>query len=230
MLNLRTPARLLVAAWASVAAVAQAQTTDTLDLTTVGRDARWKVVGRTTSAVSVKGQRALQLSEGSGMGVMWLDGYEFTDGVIEVDILGRSVPVQGSFVGIAFRVVDAQTHDAVYFRPFNFSADSARRAHSVQYVSHPRWSWRELRSSHPGAYESAITPAADGDEWLHVRVVVRRPTVSVFVNGSPAASLSVEELGDRAGGSVGVWVGEGSGGHFANLRITRAPSGLAPSP
>jgi creatinine amidohydrolase len=60
------------------------------------------------------------------MGVVWLDGYDFSDGVIEVDMLGRSQPVQGSFLGVAFRVVDAKTHDVVYFRPFNFRAVSRK--------------------------------------------------------------------------------------------------------
>src|SRR5947208_12517483 len=90
------------------------------------------------------------------------------NGVIEADILGRSQPVQGSFVGVAFRVLDAQTHDAVYFRPFNFrAADSTRHSHAVQYVTQPAWPWEKLRSEHPGAYERAVVPEPNGDEWFH---------------------------------------------------------------
>ena len=201
-----------------------AQSPDIFDLTTVGKDARWKISGRTTSIVDIKGKRALELSEGQGMGVVWLNGYDFGNGVIEVDLLGRSQPVQGSFLGVAFRVVDLQTHDAVYFRPFNFRAtDSTRHAHSVQYVSDPVWTWQRLRSERPGAYERAVVPEPDGDEWFHVRIVVERPKVSVFVNGATEASLVVNELSDRTRGSIGLWVGEGSGGHFANLRVTRKP-------
>jgi hypothetical protein len=115
-----------------MAAPAGAQTPESLDLTAVGRDARWKIAGRTTSMVDIKGKHALKLSEGEGMGVVWLDGYDFANGVVEVEMLGRSQPVQGSFLGVAFRVVDAQTHDAVFFRPFNFrAADSARHSHSA---------------------------------------------------------------------------------------------------
>jgi hypothetical protein len=211
----------LSAAFACIAISAGAQSPESLDLTAVGKDPRWKVTGRTTSIVDIKGKHALKLSEGEGMGVVWLDGYDFADGVIEVDILGRSQPVQGSFVGVAFRVVDAQTHDAVYFRPFNFRADDAvRHSHAVQYVSHPRWSWQTLRSEHPGEYERPVVPEPDGDEWFHARIVVERPSVSVFVNGASAPCLVVKELSDRARGSLGLWVGEGSGGQFANL-VTR---------
>jgi hypothetical protein len=209
-------------ALASLASPVRAQSTDTLHLAAVGTDPRWKVAGRTTSLVDIKGQHALKVGEGAGMGVVWLDGYDFANGVIEVDILGRSTPPQGSFVGIAFRVADGRTHDAVYFRPFNFrAADSTARSHAVQYVSHPEWPWHRLRSERPGGYERAIVPAPDGDEWFHVRVVVERPKVQVFVNRAAEPCLVVDELSSRTHGSVGLWVGEGSGGYFANLRVRK---------
>jgi hypothetical protein len=198
------------------------QSVDTLDLSKVGTDPRWKIVGRTAAVVDIKGKYALRLSEGPGMGLAWLDGYDFSNGVIELDILGRSQPVQGSFVGVAFRVVDAQTHDAVYFRPFNFrAADSTRHSHSVQYVSDPDWPWQRLRSERPGMFERAVVPEPDGDEWFHVRVVVNRPMVQVFVNDAPTPILVVNELSTRTHGRVGVWVGEGSGGYFANLVVRK---------
>jgi hypothetical protein len=33
--------------------------------------------------------------------------------------------------------------------------------------------------------------------------------------------LVVNELSDRSDGSVGLWVGNGSGGYFDNLHVTR---------
>src|SRR5579864_3142096 len=127
----------LIAVLACFAAAAGAQPPEPLDLTAVGQDPRWKIANRTASVVDIKGKRAVKISEGAGMGLVWLDGYDFANGVIDIDILGRSQPVQGSFVGIAFRVVDETTHDAVYFRPFNFrAADPERHSHALQYVSH----------------------------------------------------------------------------------------------
>ena len=55
----------------------------------------------------------------------------------------------------------------------------------------------------------------------HVRIVVAKPKVSVFVNGRTEPSLVVDELSERTHGAVGVWVGEGSGGAFTDLRVTR---------
>jgi hypothetical protein len=143
--------------------------------------------------------------------------------VIEFDVLGQSGPPQSNFLGVAFRVVDATTHDAVYVRPFNFRAeDAGRRARAVQYISHPQYRWQVLRQDKPGQYEKPVVPAPDGDAWFHVRVVVEKPKVSVYVGDGKEPSLAVEELSDRRGGGVGLWVGPGQGGHFANLTITPA--------
>jgi len=201
-----------------------AQAPETLDLTAVGKDPRWQVAGRTYAVVDTVGKHALKLPLVPLMGLVWLKGYDFTNGVIEADLLGQSQPPQSSFVGVAFRVVDAQTYDAVYFRPFNFRvSDSTRHSHAVQYVSQPSWTWQRLRSERSGQYEAPVVPEPDGDQWFHVRVVVERPKVSVFVNDARTPALVVNELSDRTRGSVGIWVGDGSGGQFANLRVTRKP-------
>ena len=70
-----------------VACLLAAQTQDTLDVTAVGKDARWRVVGRTTSVVDTNGKHALKLIEPAPlMGLVWRRDYDFTDGVIDVDI------------------------------------------------------------------------------------------------------------------------------------------------
>lgn len=157
-----------------------------------------------------------------GTGVVWLDGYNFTNGVIEFDGKGKSGPPQSNFMGIIFRALDAETHDVVYFRPFNFRAsNSDSKSHSVQYASHPAWGWDRLRQEHPGQYEKSIEPAPDGNAWFHAKVVVAKPKVSVFVNGAAEPSLVVDELTARTGGSVGLYFF--NYGVIANLRITPQP-------
>jgi len=49
--------------------------------------------------------------------------------------------------------------------------------------------------------------------------VVASPKVSVFVADAPDPSLVVSLLSRRAKGRVGLWVGNGSDGDFANLKI-----------
>ncbi|MEX2138472.1 MAG: hypothetical protein WD894_04380 [Pirellulales bacterium] len=170
-----------------------------------------------------KGKTALMVQSKTDDTVIRLDDIEFANGVIEFDAVGQSRPPQSSFLGIAFRVVDAKTHDAVYFRPFNFRADDAgRKARAVQYISHPQYRWDVLRQDKPGQYEKPIVPAPDGDAWFHVRIVVDKPKVRVYVNGGKEASLLVDELSDRKAGGVGLWVGPGQDGYLANLKITPA--------
>ena len=188
----------------------------TPDLKAVPNGKGWKGDIGATKLIEKDGAPAIEFTR---VGFVWLDGFEFSAGAIEFDAKGKSAPPQSSFVGVAFRVVDAATHDAVYFRPFNFrAADPGRKSHAVQYHSLPQWQWDRLRKEKPDQFEKPIEPAPDGDAWFHAKVVVEKRQVKVFVNGATEPSLVVDELSDRPGGSVGLWCG-GYGG-IANLKIT----------
>ena len=181
-----------------------------------------KVFNRSASSVSDGARKGVRLSESPGDGVAYVPGIEFTNGTIECDIKGKDVQQQ-SFVGVAFHGVDGTTYDAIYFRPFNFKAeDPARRIRAVQYVSHPAHPWDKLRAEQPGKYEKAVNPVPDPNAWFHMRVVVASPNVSVFVGDAKEPCLVVSQLSDRKKGSVGLWVGNTSGGDFANLKIVPA--------
>jgi hypothetical protein len=163
-----------------------------------------------------------RLNEAPGDGVAYLDETEFANGSISLDIRGKNVQQQ-SFVGVAFHGVDATTYDAVYFRPFNFEAeDPARRVRAVQYISHPAHPWQKLRAEHPGKYEQAVNPVPDPNAWFRARIVIASPKVSVYVNDSKQPSLVVTQLSNRSKGKLGYWVGNNSGGDFANLRLERS--------
>src|SRR5437879_12398950 len=94
MLNMRNTRPWLIAL-SCIAMRAGAQSPESLDLTAVGKDPRWKVAGRTTSVVDAKGKHALKISEGAGMGTVWLEGYDFAHGVIEMALLGPIQPREG---------------------------------------------------------------------------------------------------------------------------------------
>jgi hypothetical protein len=158
------------------------------------------------------------VDERVGDGVIWLDGVEVRDGIIELELRGANRPGQ-SFVGVAFRGADDRTYEAVYFRPFNFQAAEPARERAVQYVSHPDYPWARLRSEHPGRYEDAMSPVPDPDGWFRARLVVEGSTVRVFVNDAKMPTLAVTTLTEPRRGRVGLWVGNGSGGDFANLRV-----------
>lgn len=192
------------------------------DLAKLAEGKGLKIFNRSVSSLNDGAKKGVRLSESPGDGVAYLEGIEFTDGTIEFDIRGKDVQQQ-SFVGIAFHGVDGTTYDAIYFRPFNFKAeDPARRIRAVQYISHPTYTWQKLRTEQPGSYEKPVMPVPDPNAWFHARVVVASPKVSVFVNDAKEPSLVVNQLSDRKKGQVGLWVGNTSGGDFANLTIVPA--------
>lgn len=189
------------------------------DLGQITKGEGWKVFNRKVQLLETDGGRAIFFNAQPDDGIAWLEGVEFTNGVIEVDIKGKDV--QGrSFVGVAFRGVDEHTYDAVYFRPFNFHAeDPARKGHGVQYVSYPVSTWYKLRSEQPEQYENSVNNVADPNAFFHAKIIVARPAVRVYVNGSEEPCLVVNELSERTGGWVGLWTGNNSDGTFANLKI-----------
>ena len=177
---------------------------------------------RTISRLAEGARKGVRLSEAAGEGPAYLPGIEFANGTIELDVKGKDV--QGSsFVGVAFHGVDGTTYDAIYFRPFNFkTADQARVLRAVQYISHPAHPWQKLRAEHPGQYEKPVKPVPDPNAWFNARVVVASPKVSVFVEDAKEPCLTVNQLSDRKKGLIGIWVGNTSGGEFANFRIVPA--------
>jgi hypothetical protein len=180
----------------------------------------WEIYNRSAISFVEDTYQGVRLDAKPGAGLAWVPEIELADGVIEVDLRGKDEPGQ-SFVGIAFHGSDAQTYEGVYLRPFNFRAqDPERRAHAVQYISHPEHTWSRLRTEHPGQYEARIEPAPDPSAWIHLRVVLAGAKVSVYVDHSEESVLVIDSLSDRDRGWVGLWVGNNSDGDFANLRVT----------
>ncbi len=171
-----------------------------------------EVFNRTLDQTKADSPLAVFLNAAPDDGLAWITG-------VELEIKGKNE--QGrSFVGIAFHGQDNRAFDAVYLRPFNFQAtEQERRSHAIQYISIPEHDWSELRKSHPGKYEFAITPAPDPDSWVKLKLVVKGKNVAAFVNGSDVPVLTVELLNERLKGKVGLWVGNGSDGWFRNLKV-----------
>ena len=191
-------------------------------LATLAEGKGLKVFNRGVSRLDEGAMKGVRLSESAGDGVAYLEGITFGNGTIELDLRGKDV-AQQSFVGVAFHGVDGTTYDAIYFRPFNFrTEDAARRIRAVQYVAHPVNTWQKLRTEQPGKYEKPVNPVPDPNAWFHARVVVASPSVTVFVGDGKEPCLAVSQLSDRKTGLVGLWVGNTSGGDFANLKILPA--------
>ena len=187
----------------------------------------WTVANRKATPVNTSNKKAVSFNEVASDGLMILKGSDFSNGIVELDIKGSS-KFQQSFVGFAFHMQGLQTYDALYFRPFNFkSNDAVRRSHAVQYISMPDYDWEKLRNEFPGKYENKIENAPGADDWFHVKIVVNGSHIAVFVNNAQQASLEVEKLNANQKGGVGLWLGNNSGGSFANLKITKTAAAAA---
>jgi hypothetical protein len=148
----------------------------------------------------------------------------FRDGTIEVDLAGQPAPGAGSgargFIGIAFRLQGDGSYEYIYLRPTNGRADDqVRRNHSTQYSSHPNFEFARSRQEAPEKYESYVD--LQPGVWTKYRIEVEGPRARLYVHGAEQPCLIVNDmkLAPQEGG-VALWVGPGTDGYFANLKIT----------
>jgi hypothetical protein len=72
----------------------------------------------------------------------------------------------------------------------------------------------------PEEFENRVLPSIVPTDWVKLRVVVEGSTVRISVGSVNEVTLEVRKLGQLDGGQVGLFVGNVSGGDFANLVIT----------
>jgi hypothetical protein len=173
-------------------------------------------------ATRIEERNGVRLSGASGNGVAWVEGTDFRSGAIEVDIRGREDMGQ-TYLGIAFHRKDDATYEAVYLRPFNFRIDDPlRRQHAVQYISMPEFDFQDLRDRFPEEFENPVDASIVPTDWVRLRVVIEGSKLQVYVGLIKQVTLEVRKLGRLEDGQVGLWVGNDSGGDFANLIVTPA--------
>jgi hypothetical protein len=185
----------------------------------------------TAENVVLENRRVLRLSDTAPAGtgdngrLAILPLVNFRDGIIELEVAGEPGPgasqAARGFVGVAFRVApDVASFECFYIRPTNGRAeDQVRRNHSSQYISYPGYPWELLREKHPEKYESYVdlVPAA----LTALKIEVRGDKARLFVHGAAQPTLIVNDLKQAPReGSIALWIGPGTIGHFADLRVT----------
>ncbi len=156
-----------------------------------------------------------------------VDGLDFSDGTIELEVIGLTLPngppQARGFIGFTFRIAeDLSSFEGLYIRPSNGRAeDQLRRNHSVQYFSYPGYGWKRLRDETPGQYETYADMVPG--EWTKLRAEIKGDKARLFVGDAEQPTLVVNamKLGADAHGSVGLWGGVGTAGFYRNLRITK---------
>ena len=205
---------IVLASLSALASALKAQRIIVPDISRIDDTAVWNLHNRRANFSN----NEVRLDGRAGDGVLWIRDIIFSKGSIELDIKGKDE--QGkSFVGLAFHGLNSITYDAIYFRPFNF-LNPERKNHSVQYVSHPIYTWNRFREEKPGVFESTIEPVPDPNGWFHVKVEFEYPIVKIYVDKASKPSLIINQLSSRKRGWLGFWVGNNSEGSFRNLKIT----------
>jgi hypothetical protein len=148
----------------------------------------------------------------------------FRDGTIEVDLAGQPAANAGEgargFIGIAFRLQGDGSYEYIYLRPRNGRADDqVRRNHSTQYSSYPNFDFARSRKEAPEKYESYVD--LEPGVWTKYKIEVEGRKARLYVQGAEQPCLIVNDLKlDPHDGGVALWVGPGTEGYFANLKIT----------
>ena len=110
---------------------------------------------------------------------------------------------------------------SVYLRPLNGrkkSPPAPRDRRAVQYFAYPDWKFPRLREQYPdGRYEAGAD--IGDDEWIRLKLDIDGTRVTVSVDGKVELALA-ETKATPAPGGIGLWVGIGAEGYFANLRVT----------
>ncbi|MBL4905251.1 MAG: hypothetical protein JKZ00_04420 [Flavobacteriaceae bacterium] len=175
-----------------------------------------KAVNRT---ISLYGDQlnAVQMNAKNSDGLGILEDIAFEKGIIEVELLGENNPGK-SFIGIAFNIQNDKTYEVIYFRPFNFVAkEQIRKDHMVQYIFHPKFTWKKLRKERTEEFEDEIATPPDPDNWFKVIIDISNEQVKVYVNDLSEPVLIVERLTSIKSKKIGIWTGFGSSGRFRNL-------------
>src|SRR5262245_21048348 len=180
-----------------------------------------KLVNVVAEPATLQGKKGLRLTGNSPQDeqqLAWIEGLEFSNGVIEAEIAGAPAPGSGEgargFVGIAFRVQeDRKTYDCFYLRPTNGRAeDQERRNHATQYISHPDWTWNLLRKETPSRYESYVDVVPG--TWTKIKIEVKGDKARLYVHDAEQPALIVNDVktGAAAKGAVALWLGAGAVG------------------
>jgi hypothetical protein len=188
-----------------------------------------RLVGKNVSIAqsNYKGRSAVQVlakpEAANATSYALVKGVSFRDGVIEVDLAGQpaadaSAAARG-FIGIAFRIRDDGRYEYIYLRPTNGRADDQiRRNHSTQYSSYPDFDFARSRQEAPGKYESYVD--LQPGVWTKYKIDIQGRNARLYVHGAEQPCLIVNDLKlEPREGGVALWVGPGTEGYFANLKI-----------
>jgi len=165
----------------------------------------WKTLG---SAKVQKQDAQTSTSISEGVGIAYLDGLTFENGVIECDLFS---PTDKAYLGLVFRIGALDNFECIYFQPHTSGKWDAIQYDPI-FNSSPTW---QLFSS-KGYQAVAEIPV---QKWFHVKIKVLNDSAKVYLNKSKTPALSVKLKHKIKSGSAGVYSYHPA--VFKNLKITK---------
>ena len=165
---------------------------------------------RTSVRASTQFPGEQELVQTGGLGTLaYLKDFQFTDGTLEVDLVG------GYYLGLAFRVQPQQGNaeprgESLYVRVEKNEAEGTAQSFPL--------GTGESDDTFFGPPLDGPVPLIPQGQWFHLRIDVEGRQLKVFMNRSAQPVHVVDMLHYApASGSIGLrsW-----GGSFANLRVT----------
>lgn len=157
-----------------------------------------------------------------------IDGSDFHNGTIEVDVCGKLQPdapdYARGFIGIVFRAADdGREFESFYIRPTNGKdcTDPVRKSHGCQYFSFPGYTFAYFREFGITEYENKVDTIAL-NTWSHLKAVIEDDSGLFYVDDVLVLKVEGFKHGPHARGNVGLYVDIGTDGWFRNLVITSA--------
>ena len=201
----------------------------------VFQDKQYLPVGASVGLTELEGEQVIRVvkpeenTEPDVATYARLVGSDFHNGTIEVDVRARlmhwaDIDCRG-FIGIVFRATeDSDRFESFYVRPRNGRSctEPQRRIHTMQYFSFPDYTFAYFREKGISDYEAKAD--IEMDEWVHIKGEMAGASARFYVDDMDTPALVVDKMfgGAALRGGVGLYVDNGTQGHFRNLRVTYA--------
>jgi len=165
----------------------------------------WKTLG---SATVKNHDSIICTSISDGVGLAYLEGLDFENGLIECDLYS---PTDRAYLGLVYRMGNFDNFECIYFQPH-----TSGKWDAIQYdpIFNSSATWQLFSGTD---YQG--TADIPTQEWFHVKIKVLDDIASVYLNHSTTSSLSVKLKHRIRSGSVGVYSYHPA--TFKNLKVTK---------
>jgi hypothetical protein len=164
--------------------------------------------------VIVNGQIVEHLGRRALLGTAYLDGIDFQDGVIEVDI---AASWERCYPGINFRIQSAQNYERFYIRPhaMKFFDGAMQYTPCINGIS----GWQLYNGD--GCTGPTEIPY---DEWVHIRLEIKGTQARVFIGEGEEPDMEIHDLKHGVSrGTIGLEQMTNGTSYFSNFSYREDP-------